>query len=105
MDDIGTLFPDTDAKYKDISSILLLEEVVKIINQKGYSIVNVDTTVILQSPKLASYKHKIRESMARILGIEYDNFTIKAKTAEHILGELGSSDAIECQSVALVCRK
>ena len=102
MDDIGTLFPDTEAKYKDADSARLLEEVVGAIKAKGYSIVNVDTTVVLQSPKLGPYKKAIRERMSALLGVDFDCFDVKAKTAEHMLGELGSSDAVMCQCVSLV---
>ena len=102
LDDIGTLFPDTDSKYKGIDSTLLLKEVINLVKNKGYKIINVDTTVILQEPKLGPYKEAIRKNMASLLGISYDCFNVKAKTAEHILGELGTGDAVECQSVLLV---
>lgn len=105
MDDIGTLFPDTDPKYKGISSLVLLEEVVKRIGEKGYRIVNVDTTIILQRPKLGPYKSAIRTVMSKALGIGFDDFDVKAKTAEHMLNELGTGDAVVCQSSALVSRE
>ena len=100
--DIGTLFPDTDPAYKGIDSTVLLENVVELVHSKGYSIVNVDSTVILQSPKLGPYKMAIREKMAAFLGIPFDCFDVKAKTAEHILNELGTGDAISCQSICLL---
>ena len=102
LGDIGTLFPDTDPKYKGISSALLLENVVSLVREKGFRIVNVDTTVILQSPKLGLYKDSIRKRMAELLGVAEDCFCVKAKTAEHMLGELGTGDAVVCQSLCLV---
>ena len=102
LGDIGTLFPDTDPKYKGISSKTLLSEVMEKVRTKGFKIVNVDTTVILQSPKLGPYKDEIRRCMAKLLGIAEDCFSVKAKTAEHMLGELGSGDAVVCQAVCLI---
>lgn len=102
LGDIGTFFPDTDPQYRDISSVLLLERTVGLVGREGYRIVNVDTTVILQSPKLGPYKDAIRSTMARVLGIDASCFGIKAKTAEHMLGELGDGDAVVCQSVCLL---
>ena len=102
LGDIGTLFPDTDPKYKGISSKTLLSDVMEKIRSKGFKIVNVDTTVILQSPKLGPYKEEIRRCMANLLGIAEDCFSVKAKTAEHMLGELGSGDAVVCQAVCLI---
>ena len=102
LGDIGTLFPDTDPKYKGISSKTLLSEVMEKVRSNGFKIVNVDTTVILQSPKLGPYKDEIRRCMANLLGIAEDCFSVKAKTAEHMLGELGSGDAVVCQAVCLI---
>ncbi len=102
LDDIGTLFPDSDPRYKGIDSVILLEKVVELVHEKGYRIVNVDSTVILQSPKLGPYKASIREKMACILDVPKDCFDVKAKTAEHMLGELGTSDAVVCQSICLL---
>ncbi len=102
LDDIGTLFPDNDSAYKDIDSAVLLEKTVSLVRSKGFSIVNVDTTVILQSPKLGPYKKAIRERMSELLGITFDCFDVKAKTAEHMLGELGTGDAVVCQAICLL---
>ena len=102
LGDIGTLFPDTDPRYRGISSAILLENVVSLVTENGYRIINVDTTVILQSPKLGPYKDSIRKRMAGLLGVDESCFCIKAKTAEHMLGELGTGDAVVCQSACLV---
>jgi len=104
LDDIGTLFPDSDPRYKGISSVLLLEKVMELVRSKGFKVVNVDTTVVLQSPKLGPYKAEIRERMAGLLGVRIDCFDVKAKTAEHVLGELGRSEAVMCQSICLLER-
>ncbi len=104
LDDIGTLFPDSDPRYKGIGSVLLLEHVMTLVRERGYKVVNVDTTIILQSPKLGPYKAAIRERMAHLLGISEDCFDVKAKTAEHMLGELGTADAVVCQSICLLER-
>lgn len=102
MGDIGTLFPDTDPHYKGISSTVLLSQVMDSVREKGFRIVNVDTTVILQSPKMGPYKDEIRSRMAKLLGVGEDCFCVKAKTAEHMLGELGTGDAVVCQAVCLI---
>ena len=102
LDDIGTLFPETDPRYEGISSTTLLSKVMDLVRDKGFQVVNVDTTVILQSPKLGPYKDAIRDTMSKLLGVGRDAFSVKAKTAEHMLGELGQSDAVVCQSVCLV---
>ena len=102
LDDIGTLFPDTDPKYKDIASTELLSQVMNLVRSRGINVVNVDTTVILQSPKLGPFKPEIRKVMSKLLGVDESCFSVKAKTAEHMLGELGSGDAVICQSICLV---
>ena len=102
LGDIGKHFPDTDPKYKDIASTELLMQVMNLVRSKGINVVNVDTTVILQSPKLGPYKNEIRKVMSKLLGVDESCFSVKAKTAEHMLGELGTGDAVVCQSVCLV---
>ena len=81
---------------------MLLDKVVSLVRSKGFEIVNIDTTVILQSPKMGPYKDEIRRNMSKLLGVGEDCFSVKAKTAEHMLGELGSGDAVVCQAVCLV---
>ncbi len=102
LEDIGTLFPDTDPSYKDADSAILLSHVVSKIKSLGFSICNVDTTVILQSPKLGPYKAQIKQRLSEILGIESSLIGVKAKTAEGILGELGQGDAVIAQAIVLV---
>ena len=102
LGDIGSHFPDTDAEYKGISSLVLLDKTAKLLAEKGYKIVNIDSTVILQSPKLFPYKEKMVQSIATCLGMDIDCISVKAKTAEHMLGELGTGDAVVCQAVAMI---
>lgn len=102
LDDIGTQFPDTDPQYKDISSRVLLRLANDMIREKGYSIVNIDTTVILQSPKLKPYVQAMKESLSEALDLEEEFIGVKAKTAEKMLCELGTSDAVVAQAVVLI---
>jgi 2-C-methyl-D-erythritol 2,4-cyclodiphosphate synthase len=101
LGDIGRHFPDTDAQYKGASSIVLLKAVMEKIRAKGYEIGNVDTTIIAQSPKLASYIEAIRASIAQALQVNLDQVNVKAKTAEK-LGPVGLGLSIEAQAVVLI---
>ncbi|MDD2232167.1 MAG: 2-C-methyl-D-erythritol 2,4-cyclodiphosphate synthase [Sphaerochaetaceae bacterium] len=100
LGDIGKLFPDTDPRYKDINSETLLLAVLSSIG--SHSIVNVDATVILQAPKLGDLTFDMASNLARILRIDPSNVSVKAKTAEHLLGELGSGDAVAVQASVLI---
>lgn len=101
LNDIGQHFPDTDNKYKNIDSAKLLIKVIDIIEDKNYSIINIDTTIFAQSPKLSPYTQKIRLNLSRILQINKDNINIKAKTMEN-LGFIGRQEGISAQSIALL---
>ena len=90
---IGKLFPDTDEKFKNISSVILLDEVVKILEDKKYSVVNVDSTVILEQPKLNPYIDQIVSNLAKHLKIEKDQINVKAKTNEK-MGFIGREEGI-----------
>ncbi len=102
LSDIGTYFPDTDPTYKDIDSRVLLRMTNDLIRERDLDIVNFDTTVVLQSPKLASYIPLMKESLSEALDLDESCIGIKAKTAEHILGELGSSDAVMAMATVLL---
>ena len=82
LDDIGTLFPDTDPKYKNIDSTILLKHVYEKIKVQGYRIANIDSNIIAQSPKMMPYIPKMKNVLAQILQIELDEISIKAKTKE-----------------------
>lgn len=102
MDDIGTLFPDTDPSYCGADSAELLSQVVNAVASRGFHVCNLDTTVVLQSPKLGPYKAAIRERLASLIGVEPSCVGVKAKTAEGILRELGTGSAIMAQAVVLL---
>ena len=97
--DIGEFFPDTDEKYKGIDSKILLEEIVTFVNNVGYEIVNIDLTIIAQKPKINPFKNDIKNSMAKLLGLEKQFINIKATTAEK-LGFIGRAEGIAVQSIA-----
>jgi 2-C-methyl-D-erythritol 2,4-cyclodiphosphate synthase len=95
LGDIGMLFPDTDPQWKGADSAVFLTEAVKRVREKGYTIIHVDSTVILEKPKLKDFRLTIREALAKTIGIEVDRVSVKFKTAEGVgpVGELRSSEA------------
>jgi 2-C-methyl-D-erythritol 2,4-cyclodiphosphate synthase len=99
--DIGELFPDTDPKYQDISSAELLHLVMELLKKEGYKIVNLDTIIIAEEPKLSPFKIKIQENLAKILNIDKSCVGVKAKTNEG-LGEVGRKEAISCYATVLI---
>ena len=101
MGDIGKLFPDSDPAYKGISSAVLLEEVGKRLYGAGYSIGNVDVTIVCQAPKLAPYIPSMREKIAQALNIDVDQVSVKATTTER-MGYEGRGEGISAQAVAMV---
>ena len=100
--DIGRHFPDSDDRYKGISSMLLLEHVKNLADQRGAQLINADVTVIAQKPKLAPYIAEMRENVARVFGVPVDRINIKATTEEK-LGFTGACEGIAVHSVALLC--
>ncbi|MBE6689050.1 MAG: 2-C-methyl-D-erythritol 2,4-cyclodiphosphate synthase [Ruminococcaceae bacterium] len=102
LGDIGKHFPDSDAKYKGISSLLLLQHVKELLDEKGYGIVNADVTVIAQKPKLAPHIPQMVDNIKKIL--DCDNINIKATTEEG-LGFTGRLEGISAHSVALLSLK
>jgi 2-C-methyl-D-erythritol 2,4-cyclodiphosphate synthase len=103
LGDIGMLFPDTDPQWKGANSAVFLAEAVRRVYEMGFMIVNVDSTVILEKPKLKEYRLTIRESLAKTLGITVDRVSVKFKTHEGVgpVGELRSSEA---QAIATISR-
>lgn len=101
MGDIGHLFPDTDDKWKGADSLKLLEEVVRQVNAKGYNIVNIDSTILAQVPKMAPYIYSMRENIANACNIDVDLVSVKATTEEG-LGFTGSKEGIAAHAVCLV---
>ena len=101
LGDIGHLFPDTSADFKDADSMKLLAEVVRICRENGYEIGNIDATVIAQAPKLAPYIVTMRENIAKVCGCDVSQISVKATTEEH-LGFTGEKLGISAHSVALM---
>ena len=99
--DIGEWFPDTDKKYKDISSVKLLEQIRDLVKKEGKQIGNIDCNIILEKPKLKEYKEKIKNNIASILKISSDQVNIKAKTNEG-MGCIGRGEAVEAQSICIL---
>ena len=103
LPDIGTLFPDTDEKFKGADSIKLLTEVYSKVKEKGFIINNLDTNIIAQAPKMMPYIPQMKEKLASVLEIDINDISIKAKTKEQ-LDAVGEKRAIEAQAVVLVYR-
>ena len=99
--DIGAHFPDTDPQWKNADSRLLLSSVSELMRREGWQVVNVDTTVVAQTPKLARHLPLMRETIAGLLGLDPQRVNIKAKTAEQ-LGPVGQGQSVEAQAVVLI---
>jgi len=101
LGDIGTHFPDTDARYKGIESRKLLREVAQLLRQKKLRVANVDATIIAQAPKMAPHIAAMRANLASDLGVAPDAVNVKAKTTEK-LGFVGRGEGIAAEAVALL---
>lgn len=101
MDDIGTHYPDNDPKFKNIDSKILLAKTLDLINSKGYVIGNVDSTVVLQQPKLRPFIPEMRKQIAEILGVDETDVSVKAKTNEQ-LGFVGREEGVAAYAVVLI---
>ena len=101
MSDIGTLFPDTDNKYKNADSTVLLKHVYEKILEKNYKIVNLDSNIIAQEPKMMPYIPKMRETLDKVLKIGQENISIKAKTNEK-MDAVRQKLAIEAHAIVLL---
>ncbi|HLY71871.1 MAG TPA: 2-C-methyl-D-erythritol 2,4-cyclodiphosphate synthase [Puia sp.] len=101
LGDIGIHFPDTDAACKDIDSKILLEKTFALVRNKNYRIVNIDSTVCLQEPKISPYTKEMRRIIASILEVSVDDISIKATTTEH-MGFVGRGEGIVAYASALV---
>lgn len=103
LGDIGTHFPDTDEKYKGISSMKLLSHTAELVEKAGYKIGNIDTTLIAQAPKMAPFIKEMEENMANALGIDVSQVSVKAKSNEK-MGFTGRGEGIEARAVAIIVR-
>ena len=101
LGDIGKHFPDTDPAYKGAASLVLTRHVASLLREKGYKVVNVDSTVIAQRPKLVPHIQLMREKIAGALGISLDDVNVKATTEEK-LGFTGSGEGIAAHAVCLI---
>jgi 2-C-methyl-D-erythritol 2,4-cyclodiphosphate synthase len=103
LGDIGMHFPDTDPRWKGADSLVFLRHALSIANEKGYTIGNVDSTVILERPKLKDFRVPIRESLAAALAITIEQVSVKFKTAEKV-GPVGEGRSVEAQAVVTLFR-
>lgn len=101
MGDIGKLFPDTDDRWEGADSLVLLREVVKIINENGFYIENIDSTLIAQKPKMSPYIEQMRANIADACGVDISAVSVKATTEEK-LGFTGREEGISAHAVALI---
>jgi 2-C-methyl-D-erythritol 2,4-cyclodiphosphate synthase len=101
LGDIGQHFPNTDAAYKDIDSKILLQKTYDLVREKGWRIVNIDSTVCLEAPKIMKYAMTMRETMAGILGVTADDISIKATTTDQ-LGFVGRGEGLVAYATALL---
>lgn len=103
LGDIGKHFPDTDERYRGISSLILLHECAELIRQRGYRVGNIDTTVVLESPKIMRFIDAMRAKIAEHASIEIDCVSIKATTSE-AMGFVGRSEGIVAHAVVLLTK-
>ena len=103
LGDIGMHFPDTDPRWKGADSLRFLALAAALVRERGFTIVNVDSTVILETPKLKDYRQAIRESLARTLAIDIERVSVKFKTAEGV-GPVGEGRSAEAQAVVTLSK-
>lgn len=101
LGDIGRHFPDTDPQFKGISSLVLLGRTAELLSERGYRIVNIDSTIVAQKPKLAPYIMQMAETISRVLGLAAGCVNVKAKTTEN-LGFAGREEGIAAYAVVLI---
>lgn len=104
LGDIGTLFPDTDLKYKGISSSYFLEEIKTILNEKGYSVVNIDSTIHIEKPMIKPFVFEMKKNISNLLEIKEEIINIKATRGEKI-GFVGRCEGVEAECVVLLKKK
>lgn len=104
LGDIGAHFPDSDGRFKDISSIVLLKETAKLIDQKNYRLANADITIIAQHPKFRPYIEEMRQNIANALDVSTEQISVKATTTEE-LGFTGRGEGIAAEAVVLLQKK
>ncbi len=100
--DIGEVFPNTDSKYKNIDSKLLLKYSLDYLNDKNFEIINIDSIIISELIQISPHKQKIRKKISSILNIDMEDFNLKAKTKEGIDDPIGRGEAIECYCTVMI---
>ena len=101
LGNIGQYFPDTDPEFKNADSMAMLEQAVGLVKGAGYEVVNIDCNIVAQEPRLAPYLDEMRERIARVLSLEHDRVSVKAKTNEFV-GPEGRGEAISAQAIVLL---
>jgi len=101
LGDIGLHFPDTDIQYKDISSMKLLSKICSMIADKGFAVVNLDTVILAEAPKISPYREEMKKKIAKAAGIEPKNINIKASTSEG-LGFTGRGEGLAAMAIVLL---
>lgn len=101
LGDLGTIFPDTDSRFKDMDSKLIVNQVATLLNDNKYIVGNIDSTVVLEQPKLNTYIPKIRNTIAALLNIQVSDVSVKASTTEH-LGFVGREEGIAAYVVVTI---
>lgn len=101
LGDIGKHFPDTDSRFKDISSLVILKHIGKMLQENNYTVVNIDSTIVLQQPKINSYIKRMRENIANTLSIDLNRVSVKATTNEE-LDTIGSGGGAACYAIVLI---
>lgn len=104
LGDIGVHFPNTSAEFKNIDSKILLAKVVSLLKEKGYSIGNIDATLVLESPKIVPHIPLMKEALCKVMHIEKDCISIKATTNEN-MGYVGRKEGVNAHAVALIEKK
>ncbi|HXJ94810.1 MAG TPA: 2-C-methyl-D-erythritol 2,4-cyclodiphosphate synthase [Terriglobia bacterium] len=101
LGDIGRHFPDSSPRWKGVSSLMFLRQVSGLVSESGFVILNVDSTIEMEKPRLAAYIDRMRRNLARALGVRVEQVSVKAKSGEGI-GEVGRSEAVRAEAVALI---
>lgn len=104
LGDLGKFFPDNDDKYLDYDSSLIVKEVVRMMDEKGYKINNVDISITLEAPKLRNRIDEMRNNIAKLLNTDIENVSVKAGTHEKI-GPLGQGEAVKAESIVMLIEK
>lgn len=104
LGDIGQHFPPSDPQWENADSLVFLRHARELVEARGYRIVNVDAVVVIERPKILTYREQIRGKISQALGIETDRVSVKAKTAEGI-GPVGAGESAEAHAVAVLCRE